>query len=106
MVEKLISQAYLNCKSAHPNYKISGNVNSQSLQLRWVINSRERLRVRLILLSEAFKKAERDITSKVLNSAREINPKNIEPEESEGKIIVVSTFQADEKFLHRTGSLI
>ena len=39
------------------------------------------------------------ITNEVLNSVRDINRKNKEPEEFDGKIIVVSTFQADEKIV-------
>ena len=42
------SQAYLNFRSAHPNHTFSGNVYSQSLRLRRIINSRERLGERLI----------------------------------------------------------
>ena len=41
-----------------------------------------------------------NIRNKVLNSARDINPKDKEePEEFDGKIIVVSTFKADEKIV-------
>ena len=41
------SRAYLSFSSAHPNHTFSGNVYSQSLRLRRIINSDERLRKRL-----------------------------------------------------------
>ena len=82
------SQAYLNFRSAHPNHTFSGNVYSQSLRLRRIINSREKLGERLIELGEAFKKAgypEKmivNIRNKVLNSERDISLKDKEePEE-------------------------
>ena len=48
------SQAYLNFCSAHPNYTFSGNVYSQALRLRRIINSREILELRLAELAEAI----------------------------------------------------
>ena len=95
------SQAYLNFGSAHPNHTFSGNVYSQSLRLRRIINSQEKLKVRLDELAEAFKKAGypkkmiSNITEKVLNSERDISVKN--KQELEGdEIVVVSTYEADE----------
>ena len=100
------SQAYLNFSSAHPNHTFSGNVYSQSLRLRRIINSQERLQVRLAELAEAFKKAGypekmiTNITNKVLNSERDISQKESQQElEENEKIIVVSTFEADETII-------
>ena len=91
----------MNFGSAHPNHTFSGNVYSQSLRLRRIINSQEKLKLRLDELAEAFKKAGypkkmiSNITEKVLNSERDISVKN--KQELEGdKIVVVSTFEADE----------
>ena len=95
------SQAYLNFSSAHPNHTFSGNVYSQSLRLRRIINSKDRLQIRLEELAEAFKKAGypekmvRNITSKVLNSERDISIKENQEIRHDDKIIVVSTFDAD-----------
>ena len=95
------SQAYLNFSSAHPNHTFSGSVYSQALRLRRIINSRERLQIRLSELAEAYKKAGypnkmvSNITNKVLNSERDISKKDMQVEEN-NKIIVVSTFQADD----------
>ena len=50
------SQAYLNFSSAHPNHTFSGNVYSQSLRLRRIINSKDRLQIRLEELAEHSKK--------------------------------------------------
>ena len=99
------SQAYLNFSSAHPNHTFSGNVYSQSLRLRRIINSREKLEVRLAELGEAFKKAGypdtmiNNITNKVLNSERDISLKEKQELEGNEKIIVVSTFEADEEIV-------
>ena len=51
------SRSYLNFSSAHPNHTFSGNVYSQSLRLRRIINSNDRLRERLLELAESFKGA-------------------------------------------------
>ena len=95
------SRAYLNFSSSHPKHTFSGNVYSQSLRLRRIINNEERLRIRLDELSRAFKKAgypERmvtNITTKVQNSERNIDKKQESERQNEEKIIVVSTFGAD-----------
>ena len=96
------SLSYLNFSSAHPNHTFSGTVYSQSLRLRRIINSRERLETRLTELAEAFKKAGypekmvRNITTKVLNLERDISIKEKREELDNEKIMVLSTFQADE----------
>jgi hypothetical protein len=80
-VKETDSRAYLNFSSAHPNHTFSGNVYSQSLRLRRIINSKDRLRTRLGELAECFKKAGypnkmvNEITAKVLNSERNIGKK-------------------------------
>ena len=74
---------------------------SQSLRLRRIINSEERIRERLEELAESFKKAGypenmvTEITQKVLNSERDISVKQRQEIQNDGKIIVVSTFEAD-----------
>ena len=50
------SQAYLNFSSAHPNHTFSGNGYSQSLRLRRIINSKDRLHIRLEELQKHSKK--------------------------------------------------
>ena len=75
------SRSYLNFSSAHENHTFSGNVYSQSLRLRRIINSKERLSTRLNELADCFKKAGypetmvKNITTKVLNSDRDISIK-------------------------------
>ena len=74
---------------------------SQSLRLRRIVNSDERLRARLDELSSAFKKAGYpakmvdEITAKAQNSVRDISIKQKVNKEDDGKIIVVSTYNAD-----------
>ena len=99
------SRAYLNFSSAHPKHTFSGNVYSQSLRLRRIINSDERLRVRLGELGDAFKKAGypekmvTNITTKVQNSERNISKKQESEKVDDEKIIVVSTFGADKSIV-------
>ena len=99
------SRAYLNFSSAHPNHTFSGNVYSQSLRLRRIINCDERLKLRLQELSESFKKAGypstmvEEITNKVLNSRRDISVKQGKEREVSEQVIVVSTYKADENIV-------
>ena len=51
------SRSFLNFSSCHPNYTFSGNVYSQALRLRRIINCNERLSVRLEELKSDFKKS-------------------------------------------------
>ena len=104
-VKETDSRSYLNFSSAHPNHTFSGNVYSQSLRLRRIINDDERLRKRLKELSKAFKEAGypekmvTEITNKVQNSARNITTQAKEESEDSGQIIVVSTFEADKNIV-------
>ena len=72
-IKETDSRSYLNFSSAHPNHTFSGNVYSQSLRLRRIINCQERLRTRLDDLATCFKKADypekmiNEIVTKVLN---------------------------------------
>ena len=50
------SRSYLNFNSCHPNYTFSGNVTSQALRLRRIINNDERLAERLDELEQDFTK--------------------------------------------------
>ena len=99
------SQAYLNFSSSHPNHTFSGNVYSQCLRLRRIINSEERLRVRLDELAKAFKKAGypenmvTKTTTKVQNSGRDISKKQKSERVNNEKNIVVSTFGADKSIV-------
>ena len=98
------SHAYLNFASAHPNHTFSGNVYAQSLRLRRIINSQERLEIRLKELGEFFKiagyppKMVTDITSKVLSTERDISVKEKE-ENITDQIRVISTYKADDKLV-------
>ena len=100
------STSYLNFSSSHPNHAFSGNVYSQSLRLRRIINSDERLRTRLRELAEAFKEAGypekmvTEITDKVKNSSRNIEVQTKQDVEDSGKIIVVSTYEADKNIVN------
>ena len=83
-IKETDSRSYLNFSSAHPNHTFSGNVYSQSLRLRRIINSDERLSERLKELTKVFREARyptkmiNEITNKVKNSVRDISkkPKN------------------------------
>ncbi len=104
-VKETDSRSYLNFSSAHQNHTFSGNVYSQSLRLRRIINSTERLRTRLDELADYFKKAGypekmvKNITTKVLNSDRDLSIKEKVEQESEGQIRVVSTYKADDDMI-------
>jgi hypothetical protein len=99
------SRSYLNFSSAHPNHTFSGNVYSQSLRLRRIINSNDRLKTRLDELADSFKKAGyptkmvMEITNKVQNSQRNISKKLRKEEDDKEKIIVVSTYDADKNIV-------
>lgn len=92
---------YLNFSSAHPNHTFSGNVYAQSLRLRRIINSQERLQTRLNELADCFKEADypqkmvSDITTKVLHLDRDISIKQVTVTANKDKIRVVSTYEAD-----------
>ena len=104
-IKETDSRSYLNFASAHPNHTFSGNVYSQSLRLRRIINDRERLRTRLTELAECFKKAGypekmvHNITTKVLNSERDITMKEKIDKTNKDQIRVVSTYKADENMV-------
>ena len=104
-IKETDSRSYLNFASAHPNHTFSGNVYSQSLRLRRIINDRERLRTRLTELAECFKKAGypekmvHSITTKVLNSERDITMKEKIDKTNKDRIRVVSTYKADENMV-------
>ena len=100
-IKETDSRSYLNFSSAHPNHTFSGNVYSQSLRLRRIINSQDRLRSRLDEIADSFKKAGypedmvSNITTKVYNMERDISVKQKVDSLNEDKIIVVSTYEAD-----------
>ena len=107
-IKETDSRSYLNFSSAHPNHTFSGNVYSQSLRLRRIINSDERLSERLEELAKVFREAGypakmiNEITNKVKNSVRDISKKTTEKEQNDqDKIIVVSTYEADENILEQ-----
>ena len=99
------SKAYLNFTSSHPNHTFSGNVYSQSLRLRRIVNSDERLEKRLQELQDSFKKAGyphkmvKEITEKVLNSERDLSIKPKRDQLEIDKIVVVSTHEADQNIV-------
>ena len=69
--------SYLKFSNGHPNHTFSGTVYSQSLRLKRIVYSKERLEYGLLDLAEAFKKAEytekkvKNIITKVPNLERE-----------------------------------
>ena len=103
-IKETDSRSYLNFASAHPNHTFSGTVYAQSLRLRRIINCKDRLRTRLVELSEVFKEAGypkkmvTEITAKVLDSERDISIKQKEDNPSD-QIRVISTYKADEKIV-------
>ena len=100
-IKETDSRSYLNFSSAHPNHTFSGNVYAQSLRLRRIINSQERLKIRLNELADCFKKAGypknmvNEITTKVLNSERDISIKQKSVIQNKDQIRVISTYEAD-----------
>ena len=78
---------------------------SQSLRLRRIINSDERLKNRLDELAESFKtagypsKMVTAICRKVQSSARDISIEETEEKVDDGQIIVVSTYGADSNII-------
>ena len=102
-VKETDSRSYLHFSSAHPNHIYCGIVYSQCTRLRRIINSQDRLKVRLDELCEAFKAAAypskmvENISKKVLNSERSLERRQ-HPEEPQDAILpirVVSTFGSD-----------
>ena len=101
------ARSYLNYNSAHPNHIFSGIVYSQCLRLRRIINDNPRLKTRLDELCLAFEKScypksmLTNISNKVLNMERTVNPVNpINTDESSSKpILVVSCFGTDDKLV-------
>lgn len=102
-VKETDSRSYLHFSSAHPNHIYSGIVYSQCLRLRRIINSNERLKIRLDELKVAFKAAQypsrmvENISTKVLNLERCL-VKRAPPEKPSDDILpirVVSTFGSD-----------
>lgn len=102
-VKETDSRNYLHFSSAHPNHIYSGIVYSQCIRLRRVINSQDRLKIRLEELKEAFKAAGYpahmvdNISNKVLNSERNLERRE-KPKEEENTslpIRVVSTYGSD-----------
>ena len=104
-VKETDSRSYLNFSSAHENHTFSGNVYSQSLRLRRIINSKERLSTRLNELADCFKKAGypetmvKNITTKVLNSDRDISIKENKENSSDDLIRVISTYKTDDNMI-------
>ena len=101
-IKETDSRSYLNFASAHPNYTFSGTVYSQSLRLRRIINNKDRLENRLKELGSYFKKAGypetmvSNITTKVLNSRRDISIKDKVARDSDDQIRIISTFKSDD----------
>ena len=101
------ARSYLNYSSAHPNHVFSGIVYSQCLRLRRIINDKTRLETRLSELCKAFEKScypskmLKNISTKVLNMERELNPPNpADVGNSDSKpILVVSCFGTDDKLV-------
>ena len=98
------ARSYLNFSSCHPNYVFSGNVYSQALRLRRIINCDQRLDHRLVELESDFKKSGypekmlKNIMKKVKSSERCLSSSNSDEDDSEkDPIIVISTFGSDKE---------
>ena len=97
------ARSYLNFSSCHPNYTFSGNVYSQALRLRRIINCDVRLASRLDELKLDFKKSGypdkmlTNIINKVKVCKRTLDkPDNQgDTEKDEDTIMVISTFGRD-----------
>ena len=97
------ARSYLNFSSCHPNYTFSGNVYSQALRLRRIINCDERLSKRLEELKLDFKKSGypekmlNNIMNKVRCCERKLEKPDADgsPAKEEDAIMVISTFGRD-----------
>ena len=95
----------MNFSSAHPNHTFSGNVYSQCLRLRRIINSNERLFTRLQEIAKSFREAGypekmvKSIIEKVRNSERNIGQNDRTKSDENDKMIVVSTYEADDEIV-------
>ena len=79
---------------------------SQSLRLRRIINSPDRLQNRLNDLAACFKKAGypenmvNEITTKVLNSERDVSIRRKTDTQNDDQIRVISTYEADKNIVN------
>ena len=101
------ARSYLSFNSCHPNYVYSGIIYSQCLRLRRIINSDERLKIRINELCKCFKDAGYpqkmcdNISEKVLHMERTLETKTIDVEDpiNEKPIRVISTFGTDDNLV-------
>ena len=100
------ARAYLSFGSSHPNHTFSGIVYSQCLRLRRIINDHTRFIGRIKELCISFEKSGypktmiQNISNKVLNMERHLEPSKVDEKRSNSKpIIVVSTHGTDEKLV-------
>ena len=96
------ARSYLNFSSCHPNFTFAGNVYSQALRLRRIINNKERLILRLNEMKEDFKKCGypdtllENIFNKVECSERDLL-KKVRKKDVDDKLLVISTYGRDNK---------
>ena len=101
------SRSYLNFTSCHPNYTFSGNVTSQALRLRRIINDDDRLAKRLDEMESDFRKSGyphnmlKNILNKVKNSKRSLDTVQ-KIEDDDDAVMVVSTFGRDRELVDTT----
>ena len=103
------ARSFLNFSSCHPNYVFSGNVYSQALRLRRIINNDHRLSIRLDELGSDFKKSGypqkmlKNILKKVKCSERCLMDKATDDENSEKEpTLVITTFGRDKQLTNIT----
>ena len=102
------SRSYLNFNSCHPNYTFSGNVTSQALRLRRIINNDERLAERLDELEQDFTKCGypqkmlKNILDKVKKSERSLKTKEKCEDDDDDAVMVISTFGRDRNLVETT----
>ena len=107
------SRSYLNFSSCHPNYTFSGNVYSQALRLRRIINCDDRLSTRLEELKVDFKKSGYPekmlvkIMNKVKSSERRLKKADADEDsvKDDDTIMVISTFGTDHHLTNATKNI-
>ena len=95
------SRSYLSYDSCHPNHMFAGIVYTQALRLRRIISEDDRLATQLNLLAEAFLKCRypsklvSDIVEKVKTLPRVLKKQQVETEQPDRNVLMVSTYGAD-----------
>ena len=106
------ARSFLNFSSCHPNYTFSGNVYSQALRLRRIINCNTRLTARLNELKIDFKKSgyPEKMLSNIINKVQSYTRKleKVEKEDcsnDDDTITVISTYGTDQLLTEATKNI-